>query len=175
MRNQYKILSEKYDTIIEAPKKAPRKKSVEMTEEEIKNLCLKVFECTTFEQVKDIIRKCYEEENRHIYFKNNLNTLIKPISKICKEKGIHIDDASLSQTPEYFETIPYYLGSTIWFISTIYPESFKIQPYYETALLSKAKEYWGNFKAKYDKWLTNKKISDKIQDASKKANVNLDI
>jgi hypothetical protein len=42
-------------------------------------------------------------------------------------------------------------------------------------LLSKAKEYWDNFEVKYKEWLTNKKISDKIQDASKKANVNLDI
>jgi len=181
MRNQYKILSEKYETIIEAPKKASRKKSVRMTEEEIKNLCLKVFECTTFKQVKETIRKCYEEENKHIWFNNNVNTVIKPVTEICKEKGIYIDPAITSQTPEFFKTMPYYLGSSIWFIATVYAESNKYLiksrsgQHYETALLSKAKEYWDSFKAKYNEWLTNKKISDKIQDASKKAGVNLDI
>lgn len=175
MKVSHKILAEKYDVILDAAKKAPRKKSVEMTEEEIKNLCLKVFECTTFEQAKETIRKCYEEENRHIVFRNYLDTVFKPLTKICKEKGIHIDDAATTQTPEYFEAIPYYLGSTIWFIATIYAGSNKRESYYETALLTKAKDYWRSFKTKYNEWLANKKISDKIQDASKKANVNLDI
>jgi hypothetical protein len=181
MKISHKILAEKYDVILDAAKKAPRKKSVRMTEEEIKNLCLKVFECTTFEQAKETIRKCYEEENKHIWFSNNVNTVIKPVTEICKEKGIYIDPAVTSQTPEFFKTIPYYLGSSIWFIATVYAETNKylIKSYsaqhYETALLSKAKEYWDSFEVKYKEWLTNKKISDKIQDASKKANVNLDI
>ena len=181
MKVSHKILAEKYDVILDAAKKAPRKKFVRMTEEEIKNLCLKVFECTTFKQAKETIRKCYEEENKHIWFDDYANTVIKPVTEICKEKGIYIDPAVTSQTPEFFNTIPYYLGSTIWFIGTVYAVSdrYLIKSYsgqhYETALLSKAKEYWDSFKAKYDEWLTNKKISDKMQDASKKADVNLDI
>ena len=179
MRNQYKILSEKYETIIEAPKKVSRKRSPVisgMSPDEKKVMCLEIMECGSYEQAIQIVKKYYDNSHNFIA---NTEELEVPIMEICKEKGIPYE--SRRSIKFYDEgSIPYNLASAIWYMSMVYPARLaapksKEEKHYRNMLTERAQDSWDRFFKAYYKWSDYKKATDEIQKASKKANVKLDI
>jgi len=181
MRNQYKILSEKYDTILEAPKKASRKKPASppflsgMPPEEKIDMALEVMECGSYDQALQIVKKYYDGRYD---FVGSAEELILPLTELCKEKGI--PTYKRLHSDEYYDSIPYHLGEAIWYMSMIYPGRLaatksKDEKHYRDMLVGRAQDSWDRFFKKYYKWSDYKKATDEIQKASDKANVNLDI
>ncbi len=179
MRNQYKILSEKYETIIEAPKKVSRKRSPVisgMPSDEKKNMCLEIMECGSYEQALQIVKKYYD--NRYDFVANT-DELEAPIMEICDEKGIPYE--SRRSIKFYDEgSIPFNLAQAIWYMSMIYPGrrialKSKADKNYNDMLVGRAQDSWDRFFKAYYKWSDYKKATDEIQKASDKANIKLDI
>jgi hypothetical protein len=180
MRNQYKILSEKYDTVLEAPKKAPRKKPPAppflsgMPPDEKKDMCLEVMECGSYEQALQIVKNYYD--NRYDFI-GNTEELEAPIIEICNEKGIPYESR---RSVKYYDSIPYHLAQAIWYMSMVYPGRLaapksKADKNYNDMLVGRAQDSWDRFFKAYYKWSDYKKATDEIQKASDKANIKLDI
>jgi hypothetical protein len=181
MRNQYKILSEKYDAILEAPKKALRKKPASppflsgMPPDEKKDMCLEVMECGSYEQALQIVKKYYD--NRYDFVANT-EELEAPIMEICREKGI--PTYKRLNSDEYYESIPYHLGQAVWYMSMIYPGRLaapksRDEKHYRDMLVGRAQDSWDRFFKAYYKWSDYKKATEEMQKASDKANIKLDI
>jgi hypothetical protein len=181
MRNQYKILSEKYDAILEAPKKAPRKKPASppffsgMPPDEKKDMCLEVMECGSYEQALQIVKKYYD--GRYDFVGND-EELIAPITELCRERGV--PTYKRLNSDEYYESIPYHLGQAIWYMSMIYPGRLaapksRDEKHYHNMLVGRAQDSWDRFFKTYYKWSDYKKATEEMQKASDKANIKLDI
>jgi len=134
--------------------------------DEVKELSLRVLECDYIEQVENLVKKFIEDFPDYFF---QPEPLMDPVLDLCKEGDI--PTYKRKNTKEYYESIPWNLVHTIWYVSMVVglevrspgkkkPKRSKSDREYDNMLAIRAKDYWEKTKLKREEWKDWKKAQE---------------